>query len=392
MPSPRPASVALPPDYLSVADYDAAEETAYCDLPNRIIEEGQPFLFDRLNYPTRVRQNAAVWRFADTMHETRFANDVTGRLGGLTDEELDLCLTINRQVRRMSTELYGRPAFTTGSLIRALNVFRHIRWLYPEKGAVVLEIGPGCGYLGALLMMTGYRYVATDVTQGFYLYQNHLWRWLVGDGLRELAGDAASVADCLADERVIGIHLPWWSYMTWFRDRRPVPVDVVTANHMLCEMSRLSRRYTMKLTRRLLDGGARKPSFVFEGWGYDLITSEYEAYRGFRWNGFAMRHHDADITVFEPTIEPFRDDPTVRDMVWAYMRSRGPSEPPKPFPSVLTDKAGEWTERIAAGRAAIAGRRVHGLDSVVAALKGVLGTDSLQTPNEEFFAFLEHTE
>ncbi len=392
MPIPSHASVALPPGYLSVADYDAAEEIACCDLPNRIIEEGQPFLFDRLNYPTRVRRDAAVWRFADTMHETRFANDVANRLGGLTDEELDLCVTVNRQVRKLSTELYGRPAFTTGSLIRALNVFRHIRWLYPERGTVVLEIGPGCGYLGALLMLSGYRYIATDVTQGFYLYQNHLWRWLIGDGFRELAGNDTSVHDCLQDERVTGIHLPWWAYMTWFRDKTPVSVDVVTANHMLCEMSKLSRRYTMKLTRRLLDGGTKAPSFVFEGWGYDLITSEYEAYRGFRWNGFAMRHHDPDITVFEPTTEPFRDDPAVRDMVWAYVRSRSLSEPSKPFPSVLTDKAGNWTERIEAGRASIADRRIHTLDAVVASFKEALGVDSLQTPNEEFFAFLEHTE
>ena len=36
-----------------------------------------------------------------------------------------------------------------------------------------LEIGPGSGYLGALIMQQGWKYYSTEVTQAFYLYQNH---------------------------------------------------------------------------------------------------------------------------------------------------------------------------------------------------------------------------
>lgn len=379
---------AIPAGFLTVADYNAAEGEACRVLPNRIIEEARPFLFNQLGYPTRVDDTRAAWRFVDTMHETRFAGDVTHRLRGLTDEELELVRVVNRAVAALSGRLYGSAMFTTSSLARALNVFRHIKALYPEPGTTVLEVGPGSGYLGALLMLSGYKYAATDITQGFYLYQSHLWRWLFGDRFHELATEPGDPRELLSRDGVAGVHLPWWVYMTLFREPTPVTVDVVTANHMLCEMTRLSRRYTVKMARLMLSGSVRRPSFLFEGWGYDLVTSVYEAYRGFRWNGFALRHEDDDIVVFEPDEAPFSDDPDIREMMAAYMAKRGPGQPPRPLPAVLVDRRGDWEERILAARAALAPSRVHDIESVTAALKETLGVDDLRTPDEKFYAFL----
>jgi hypothetical protein len=381
----------FPAGFLSVAAYGEAETAACSRLPNRIIEEARPFLFNQLGYPTRIERNDAGWRFADTMHETRFAGDVQGRLRGLTDEEMEMFRTVNRAVTAMSEKLYGRRVFTTSSFVRALNIFRHIRALYPEPGTTVLEVGPGSGYLGALLMLNGYRYLATDITQGFYLYQSHLWRQLFGDRFHELADNPASIQELLARDDIVGIHLPWWVYMTLHQEKEPFTVDVVTANHMLCEMTRLSRRYTVKMARRLLDGGARRPSFLFEGWGYDLVTSIYEAYRGFRWNGFVMRHDDADIVLFEPTDEPFIDDPVKRDMVWAYLGKKAGPDPERSLPAILTEPAGDWSERILSARREWGGRTTHDLDAVVRSLKECLGIDDLKTPDEEFYAFLGHS-
>lgn len=377
-------------DFLCVEGYNEAEENACSVLPNRIIEEARPFLFNQLGYPTRIEQDRAAWRFADTMHETRFAGDVKGRLRGLTDEELELFCTVNQAVAALSERLYGRRVFTTSSFVRALNVYRHIRALYPEKGTIVLEVGPGSGYLGALLMLSGYRYIATDITQGFYLYQNHLWTWLFGKRFHDLAKEPARTHDVLARDDIVGLHLPWWDYMTLYRDPEVLTVDVVTANHMLCEMTRLSRRYTVKMARGMLSRSTRRPSFLFEGWGYDLVTSTYEAYRGFRWNGFELRHEDDDIVLFEPVNDTYTDPAPLRDMMWAYLKQRGQNAPPQPLPEMMIDRKGDWTEQILESRRRVVPLAVHDVDAVRARLRETLGIDDLRTPDEEFYAFLGH--
>ena len=51
----------------------------------------------------------------------------------------------------------------------------------------VYEIGPGSGYLGALLVRSGHRYVATDIAEGFYLWQSRMLEAMADGDFCELA-------------------------------------------------------------------------------------------------------------------------------------------------------------------------------------------------------------
>src|SRR5262249_21237629 len=151
-------------------------------------------------------------------------------------------------------QVYGRRSVPRAAMLRALNVVRHIRYLQPDPRAIIFEIGPGSGYLGALLLELGYRYAATDVTQGMYIWQNHLLNAMVPGQVAELATADGDFFSGLGDARAI--HVPWWKFVVVepvIRSR----VDVVTCNHALCEMHPSALAYSLRASYHLLEGGAR---------------------------------------------------------------------------------------------------------------------------------------
>ena len=163
---------------LTVREYERIEQEAMAQTPNRVIEAFQPVTFLQLGYPIRIRSEAELFKYIDVMQETRFENDYSNFIGGLTAKEFELVQRLTSLVCKFSEERFQRKAIARSSLVRMINVQRHIQYLFGSAHPRVFEIGPGCGYLGALLMLLGYPYAATDVTQAFYLYQNHLWDFI----------------------------------------------------------------------------------------------------------------------------------------------------------------------------------------------------------------------
>ncbi len=163
---------------LTVAEYDRMEQDAIAELPNRVIEAFQPVTFLQLGYPIRIRRESELFKYIDVMQETRFEHDYLNFLGGVTLTEFELLQKLTSLVCNFSEVRFQRKGIARSSLIRMINVLRHIRYLSGAEQPRIFEIGPGCGYLGAMLMLLGYPYAATDVTQAFYLYQNHLWDFI----------------------------------------------------------------------------------------------------------------------------------------------------------------------------------------------------------------------
>lgn len=133
-----------------------------------------------------------------------------GKLQGLTDEEFELFKTLNRAIAELSGETCGWRRVSRGGILSTMNIFRTIRSLCPNKDTVIFEIGPGIGYLGALLGLAGYRYVATDVTQALYLYQSHLFETLFGSDFLEgahIPRDEFDLDRALLDRRIV--HMRW---------------------------------------------------------------------------------------------------------------------------------------------------------------------------------------
>jgi len=136
---------------LSIAEYEHLEQEAIKKFSNRIIEAFQPVTFQELGYPVRITTEADLFKYIDVMHETRFENDFFHLLGNLTKNEFELLQKVNKLICSFSESKFGIKSIARGSVLRSINLLRHIRYLYGNARPRILEIGPGCGYLGAML-------------------------------------------------------------------------------------------------------------------------------------------------------------------------------------------------------------------------------------------------
>src|SRR5262249_18400070 len=150
---------------LNLETYDAAESAAAERFSNRILQAFYPEMFATLGYPARVRHEDQLRRYIDVMHETRTQFNMEHLLHGLTEDEFELFKQITRLVDKHATKQFGIRAHPTAALLRAIHALRIIKIVTGPERPVVLEVGPGCGYLAMLLLMEGYPYVGTDVVQ-----------------------------------------------------------------------------------------------------------------------------------------------------------------------------------------------------------------------------------
>jgi hypothetical protein len=193
---------------LQPATYNALEAAGRRNLPNRIIEAFYPETFNATGYPVQVRDDGELWRYVDVMHETRLEQTVDEVLNGLTSEELSLFERAVRFMIGFTQEHFGRPLRCENALLRAMNIYRYIRALTPR---MVMELGPGSGYLGLLVLLDGIGYLACENTQAFYLLQNHLWSAAAKDRFLDLADDDRSLRDVLSNApNGAVVHVPWW--------------------------------------------------------------------------------------------------------------------------------------------------------------------------------------
>jgi hypothetical protein len=281
-------------DFLTVDQYDAAEQDAIETTPNRILECCQPTTFMLESYPLRIHATRAAGRYVDVMHEGRAHSTFEMLLKGLTKEELDLMQVVAAKIAALTQDLYGHRQVPRSAMLRALNIVRHIRYLYPEPTAVIFEIGSGSGYVGALLVELGYRYVSTDITQAFYIYQSHMLTRLLSGRLIELAIDTRSFLDLDGIPPGHAVHVPWWKYMAT-EPQISFGADIVTCNHALCEMHSNALRYTCKLAREILQ--KRAGLFLFEGWGSTVRHPIWHAGRALSNAGFSFAHNDVQASV-----------------------------------------------------------------------------------------------
>ena len=283
---------------LYVAEYDQAEEDALLRLPNRIVEAFQPVHFQMVGYPTRIRQERELFKYIDVLHELGFEHDFVNLLRGLSEEEFALLKRLTELIVAFSESHFGFKTLAKSSLLRSINVLRHIKYLYGEDRPRIFEIGPGCGYLGAMLMLEGYPYAATDVSQAFYLYQNHFWNFISDGQVVELATDSTLGDHLPAPVSGGAVHIPWWKFVEL--ELRDIPgFDVISCNHVLCEMHPSCLSFSLHVAQSLLER-ADDPLMVFEGWGSSVRNSRGSVTETIYRRGFGIVHHDPMITIISP--------------------------------------------------------------------------------------------
>jgi hypothetical protein len=229
------------------------------------------------------------------MHDARTTYNMDYLLHGLTDREFELFKEATKIVDAHATKHYGRRAHATSALLRAIHVLRLIKVATGDERPAVLEVGPGCGYLGMLLVMEGYPYIGTDVAQAFYLYQSHLMSYVAKD-FKELAVDDGDIMSLEAPKPGTAIHIPWWKWVTLTPEKIKLSVGIMTCNHCLCEMHPGSLGYLASVSSRILAHHPGGGKFVFDSWGYDLLHSEMSILAKFSEFGYRLCHNEPGVS------------------------------------------------------------------------------------------------
>jgi len=295
--------------------YRRAERKGRVSLGCRAIECFQPFHFGIAGYPFSINVISELWKYTECMHdnfgiEGPLDNFIVSSFlkGGFTDEEFGYIKTIVAAVEDLGKAIGRTCQIPTNTLYYAINHARHIRALAPP-GSLVVELGGGAGYLGALLVLMGYRYVGSDISQAFYLLQSHLLARAAPAGCIDLVDERHGLAELKKLKPGQAAQVPWWR---WARPEIPgaLAVDLVTSNHNILEMHPFSFLYHLSVLRDSLNKDA--VGLVFEGWGDPTNNPYWKAVQALADKGFVMAHNDRRITCFTQANSPHAADGVLR--------------------------------------------------------------------------------
>ena len=277
---------------LTVELYDSREKKEKINLSHIEIRAFSPIAFDRWGFPTRVTHEEEIYRYFDFYGVTEdcyayfvrdFFSQTTATLTSFTSAEADLIRRVSDQAAELVRSRIGQERRPINGLLAQIGLFRIIMaatGAFGQPGVSVFEIGPGSGYLGALLVAAGQRYASTDITQGFYLWQNRFLRGLAGDRLHEWAENGPPEDP----GRFQVNHIPWWEYLALRKTPR-LKADVVVSNAVLCEMTSDALRYTARAARDMLSGSPIG-MVLYGAIGWEQETNHADVKRAFIEAGF----------------------------------------------------------------------------------------------------------
>jgi hypothetical protein len=363
--------------FLSPIQYNDAEQVASEMLPNRIVECCQPIHFTTVGYPTHVASVAGASRFVDVMHEKRTEITFRDLIEALTPDEMSLLRAVAEKVADMSESIYGRRMVPRSAMLRALSVVRQIDILFPERNQIVLEVGGGSGYIGALLLQMGVRYIATDITQAFYIVQNHVLNAVAPGKVIELATANSDFFDMVSVPAGHAVHVPWWKFVV----RNPKPklaVDLFTCNQALLEMHDVALRYTCRIANDLLAGRSGFRGFILEGWGNPIRMAIWQASRVLAESGFCFAYIDGRFAIMA------RKDSEAASMSYHLPNPQATTDEAAFHPPIFINRRAPLTHRIDAGRLAVKKAQRYTIQDYDRMLVDVLGSANLATDDEEF--------
>lgn len=264
-------------EMLTIQRYAVLEAEATVEMALPILTAFTPVTYQRNGVPVWLRSERELIRYVDHNFEAEIPGlFAPGALfapacyvNSFTPDEKSLVDAIRDKVAGMTLRMFGRSIRPMTNLLVQVAPLRILSELARVRGLAslsVYEAGPGLGYLGALLAMTGHRYASYDVSPAMYLWQNRLMAETAGDAFREgaLCPDAPVDDPTFIQSRVL--HLPWWRHYGMF-GTFPRPIDVIYSNSNICEMHRVSARLLMRRARPLLEASPLG-LFVFMSWGF----------------------------------------------------------------------------------------------------------------------------
>ena len=277
-----------------VEKYNHAEREGRSTVSNRVIEAFGLEVFGTLGYPFKVTDESELWRYHDVMQEGRFEANLR-LISNCTDHEFELLTKTAIQILSFSERHFPIRNSGKHALTRSLYQYQLIMKNRPHDGPLkVLEIGPGCGYLGMLLANDGHEYFAMDAAQAFYLYQKKLWSNVYGKDYFDYSESSSGPANAKLT------HIPWWRFANL---SIPLPnVDILTVNHALAEIHEnavktiFSRLYEMW-------GDDDKKIIIAESLGYDYFKCKDTMFANIRSLGFHFQRPLTSLYIWRPNKE-----------------------------------------------------------------------------------------
>jgi len=277
---------------LSVENYDKAERQAIKGLSVPHLMAFTPVSYQLVGWPHRIQEQGELARFADHNFEAEIAGlfqpgakfDPVGYRNSFSQDETELIANVRDTVRQFTEDWFGRRVAPISNILVQMGPFRmmeQFKRLYGKPNLSVFEVGPGAGYLGAFLSVTGHRYSSYDIAQSYYLWQSCLMQATGGKDFVEFATVEGMPSPAIISEARIS-HVPWWQYAS-FIGAPPVKADIVYSNSNLSEMSRVSLRMVLQTSRMMLkDSDIGVFAFFSKGMPaqtpHDQMDAEFEMF------------------------------------------------------------------------------------------------------------------
>lgn len=242
---------------MNIEDYNSIEYEYKKKLSNLIIEAFSPFHFEKSGYPSKIYEYKELVKFIDVMQENRYFQNLK-KLNYLSKKEFNYISKIANDILRFAKTFKvtnkGRNCLT-----RAL-ISKRIHNYFLQNNDSVFEIGPGSGYYASICYETNIKYFGLEITQALYLYQSNFYNFTYSNQYSNFA--------IQKNHAKINL-IPWWQ---WVSKNQEFKFNLVTANHVLCEMHPNSLLYTFKKVIDLYQNPNKK-ILICEGLGSKKFSS-----------------------------------------------------------------------------------------------------------------------
>jgi hypothetical protein len=245
-------------ELITPQQYDAFERNGIVELPIPVLMAFKPVTFERYAYPTHINELREVLRYADHNCEAEVPGlyrpgatfAPVGYVNAFTVDEREMLDILRDRVASATLRDFGRAVKPATNLLVQMGPFRvmsHLARTFDLAPMTLFEVGPGAAYLGAMMAVAGHRYLAFDVTQSLYIWQQYLLHNVAEGDFAETAGMPDFEASI--PQRVV--HLPWWQYVK-FLYGTSIRADVVYSNSNLGEMTPLALKHVLHISRGML--------------------------------------------------------------------------------------------------------------------------------------------
>ena len=268
---------------ITIQEYDTLERESLADLSNFLIEAFAPAGFQITNYPDRIYHENELRRYMDVMQENSYMLNLHQLKYGLSKFEYDITKRVISKFKQFGKTISKELYFKSG-LTRQLLLFRAINNFLGERKINIFELGPGSGFLTALLSTAGHKVYCLDNSQAFYIYQNNFWQEF---GVNEWARKEERY-----EENHNITHIPWW---LWANTEFELPkIELIVANSVLNEVKDTALRYILEKTNNALDENGM---LIFASSGETLVSKyEYTKRTLYEYGWYLC--HKKNLTVF----------------------------------------------------------------------------------------------